>query len=218
MANLMKNIPIKKWIDSRNSREGSLVLAIVLAFIYFIWTLLFYMPLHGKMISLNNQEQQLLTQLNQQEQQAASLEQMISSSSFLNQLATQKKLIDESKEAHKHFETIALHLVSRKDLPKMMNAILNQQTGIILTSMKTFPEEHWKGPQIDGLSFPNEEDIYKYSIQIDFQGSYFSTIDFLSYLESLSWHFYWDSLEYKVLNYPEAEVTLRLHVLKRSVS
>jgi hypothetical protein len=47
---------------------------------------------------------------------------------------------------------------------------------------------------------------------IEFHGNYFDTLTYLRYLETLPWCVIWDDLLYQVVNYPEADVKVRLHI------
>lgn len=51
------------------------------------------------------------------------------------------------------------------------------------------------------------------NIVIRFLGDYFSTMHYLQTIEKLHWRIVWDKLEYKVIQYPMAEVTLYLHMI-----
>ena len=57
------------------------------------------------------------------------------------------------------------------------------------------------------------KNVFKYQLQLTFRSTYFNAIDYLKRLEQLSWGLYWDSLEYKVVDFPEGVVTVKLYVL-----
>lgn len=59
--------------------------------------------------------------------------------------------------------------------------------------------------------------VFKHAVVIQLEGSYFDVIDYLSALESLSWKFYWSELDYRVVNYPKAIVTLEVYTLSTGV-
>lgn len=58
-----------------------------------------------------------------------------------------------------------------------------------------------------------EEKVYRHAIKIQLEGSYFEIVAFLAALESLEWRFYWEGIDYSVLNYPNASVNLELYTL-----
>ena len=50
-------------------------------------------------------------------------------------------------------------------------------------------------------------------LQIEFKGSYLSTLEYLQALNKLPWKFYWDSLELKVDKYPVSTIVITVHTL-----
>lgn len=50
-------------------------------------------------------------------------------------------------------------------------------------------------------------------VQLDIEADYFSTLQFVASLEKLPWPLSWQSLEYKVLQYPLAKSTLKISFL-----
>ncbi|MDZ7925157.1 MAG: hypothetical protein U5M23_14145 [Marinagarivorans sp.] len=63
---------------------------------------------------------------------------------------------------------------------------------------------------------PQGKKVYKYGIRIVLEGTYFEVLDFLAALESFEWQFYWEGLDYKVINYPRASVELEIYTLSIS--
>ena len=59
----------------------------------------------------------------------------------------------------------------------------------------------------------NNVGVFKHSVVVQVEGSYFDVIDYLSILENLSWKFYWSELDYRVVDHPKAIVTLEVYTL-----
>lgn len=55
--------------------------------------------------------------------------------------------------------------------------------------------------------------VYRHGVQIQFQGSYLATLDYLRAIEQLPWDFYWEALQLQVDDYPRANVTITVHTL-----
>ena len=53
----------------------------------------------------------------------------------------------------------------------------------------------------------------KHGLMIAFEGDYMSTLSFMQEIESLEWGFFWDSLEYEVIDYPTSRVVITLFTL-----
>jgi MSHA biogenesis protein MshJ len=59
----------------------------------------------------------------------------------------------------------------------------------------------------------NLPEVYKHGLEIVFQGDYNSTLSYLRKLEQLPWKFYWEEVVYEVLDYPKAQIMVRIHTL-----
>lgn len=55
--------------------------------------------------------------------------------------------------------------------------------------------------------------IYKHGMRVTFEGDFNSTLNYLQALESMPWRFYWDNVEYQVLDFPVARVVITVHTL-----
>jgi MSHA biogenesis protein MshJ len=54
---------------------------------------------------------------------------------------------------------------------------------------------------------------YKHGLVITCAGTYADTVRYLESLEALQWAIIWESLDYKVKEYPMAEITIRVVTL-----
>lgn len=59
----------------------------------------------------------------------------------------------------------------------------------------------------------NNISVFKHTVVIRLEGGYFDMVDYLSALENLPWKFYWSELDYHVVEYPKAIVTLEVYTL-----
>jgi len=71
---------------------------------------------------------------------------------------------------------------------------------------------------LTGLEFEGQmelavSDIGRYELRLELEGSYLGTLRYLRALEALPWKFFWESVEYEVIEYPLARVTLQLYTL-----
>jgi MSHA biogenesis protein MshJ len=68
-------------------------------------------------------------------------------------------------------------------------------------------------PASDTNNKANLPEVYKHGLEIVFQGDYNSTLSYLKKLEQLPWKFYWEEVVYEVLDYPKAQIMVRIHTL-----
>lgn len=55
--------------------------------------------------------------------------------------------------------------------------------------------------------------VYQHGLQIEFEGSYLETLDYLRKLAALDWTFFWDGVELKVEKYPTSRIIINIHTL-----
>jgi len=60
---------------------------------------------------------------------------------------------------------------------------------------------------------PKGSGVFKHGVVLQLRGDYFRVVALMKSLENLSWKFYWESLDYKVVQYPNAEIELRVFTL-----
>ncbi|MDX1518892.1 MAG: hypothetical protein R3318_02135, partial [Gammaproteobacteria bacterium] len=57
------------------------------------------------------------------------------------------------------------------------------------------------------------ETAYKHGMKIVFEGDFLSTVDYIRKLENLDWRFFWDSIEFRVEDYPRSLSSITLYTL-----
>ena len=55
--------------------------------------------------------------------------------------------------------------------------------------------------------------LYEHATTIKLAGGYQQLYQYLTALEDSEWELFWDQLEYKVTEYPYAEITIRVHTI-----
>jgi MSHA biogenesis protein MshJ len=110
------------------------------------------------------------------------------------QLKAQKKLLP------------AIDFASEKDSERIIQTILTPKNNIKFVSMKTQPTE-------TKILANKQTKITKNHVEISFISNYFDTIAYMTALEKLPWCLTWDSLDYKVNAYPDAQVSINLHIV-----
>lgn len=205
---------IQAWIKSRSERERIFILLGGLAVVYLVWGMILDRPLQSSIRSIDKQIQLLRTDYDTAHQQLTIFSKEINKSSYRQNLVEQSSLSSQKQNLNERLKNILNTTVEKETLPEITNQILKLQQGITLISLKSLTDEPWLSEKLDNLSLPqNIKNIYKHSMQIEFRGNFFNTLNYLNRLENLSWRLYWDSLEYKVLEYPEANVTVTFYVL-----
>ena len=131
-------------------------------------------------------------------------------------------------------EDLSLRLVPSERLPEILQSVSQKAEKVKLKSLQTLrPEtidlagnnvriksiaratkDYVRGEETN--TSPPTEKVYRHAIQIQLEGGYFEVIEFLRELESLEWRFYWESLDYRVVDFPRALIDIQLYTLSTS--
>lgn len=98
--------------------------------------------------------------------------------------------------------------VSAADNRVLLKALLNEARNVTVVSAQALPAEH-----IYQDAENEDTAIYRHRLQLAVKGNYASISQYLQQLEQLEWSFYWQRLDYKVLEAPEAEATIEIYTI-----
>ncbi|WP_417683168.1 hypothetical protein [Pseudidiomarina aquimaris] len=98
--------------------------------------------------------------------------------------------------------------VSAADNRELLKALLSSAGALEVQSAQALPAERVYG---DGEATAGA--IYKHRLQLVLRGTFNETFDYFKKLEQLPWSFYWQGLDYRVSEHPNAEITLEIYTL-----
>jgi len=126
------------------------------------------------------------------------------------------------------------HLVKPDNMALILQTILNRSSGLQLVGIKglgaspllavTAPESAVVANATVEAPVPGQNDpatpdnrgvqnAYKHGLVIQLEGDYMSTLNYMRELESLEWGFFWENIEYEVIEYPRGRVAITLYTL-----
>jgi MSHA biogenesis protein MshJ len=204
---------IQAWYLARTKRERLLFLLVCLVIVYMFWFLVFSRPLNIKQKEILNQIQAAQTKLETVLQQKNVILSIANDPRYSQQIREQKQLQGQSKSAEQNLEKLKSMVVPLSQLTRLTKDLLSQSEGIQLLDLKKLDSKAWAPEGVETNWMPNYKKIYKQTYQLEFHSDYFSAIRYLGRLEKLPWRLYWDSLEYKVDQYPNANIVIRFYLL-----
>lgn len=207
---------LNEWLLKREPRERLVLFVGGFLIIYFIWYLFLMRPLLTK-------KEKFISEISAQELQRTTIDSQIKiklvnikDSLFANKLNQKNEVSAKIQDIQKQLGKLKPLLIRRNDMTDLSRDLLKQKSdSIYIVNIDKLPPVPWQPSEIEHSDYLNivTSDIYLYAMSIEFQSDYFNTIDFIKKLEKLPWYIYWDSLDYKVLEYPKANVKLKFHVL-----
>lgn len=200
--------------DNLVQREKLLVIAVVLTVVYMLWSLLFMSSIDAtvKKLEVNlSIEQKAMSQFSQQLKDLQNLEGRDPDAALRQKsasLSAKIKAIDDQLGA------ASVGLVAAKELPNILETVLLKTKALQLVSLQTLPTQELTFVNLEAdYSVEQSAGVYKHSAQLIVTGNYFALHEYLKSLENLPWKFYWDSLDYEVVGYPQALIKLQVYTL-----
>jgi len=107
----------------------------------------------------------------------------------------------------------AARLISPPEMLGLLEQVLSGQQRLQLVRLeKGAPTRLQPGGQAPSAASEGPG-IYRHDLGLVVEGGFFEVLAYLQALEQLPKSFFWDELDYQVLTYPRAQVTLRVHTL-----
>lgn len=125
----------------------------------------------------------------------------------LEQLEKRLADIEQQLEAYRN------SLLAPKDLASILEAILHQEPNVEVHRLQKQGSKKVSLLSKKGKKKQSSSHIYRVSYGIEYQGDFYNTFNYMQRLQNLPWHMYWQSLQYRVVNYPRAEVKLKVDAL-----
>lgn len=198
----------------RPPAEKVIIAVLVVGVVAWLWLMLFFDPARtrideaqrtlqtteARIASMETRAQQARTQLQQDPEEA--LRERIS------------ELINRQREVDSDIAELAGRLVSPNEMTRLLTTVLDEQSGLTLGRVENRQPQPLRTVEVSG---EGEEQplgqVWRHGLTLEFSGSFFNTLRYLEYLESLSARFFWDGLRFTVEDWPTARVTLQLHTL-----
>ncbi|WP_232313474.1 type 4a pilus biogenesis protein PilO [Enterovibrio coralii] len=159
------------------------------------------MDLQAQFSSNEQNTQQLLT-LNALKQQKLSAS---PNAELEAELSTLNKEIDALDD---QVQKKVAGLVPAPKMPKLLERVLGQSERLTLLSMASLPAQQ--------ITDSKDAGYFVHPIELTLRGRYFDIVRYLSDLEALPEKYYWRSVDYKVTDYPYAEVVIQVYSLGES--
>lgn len=209
-------------IDELSLRERAIVFGAILIVLFLGWYTWLMEP-------LMKEEKRLLSDLDGKRGQLSTLnaqfEQMTSAMAADPETAMRKKIDQLNRQIaglEQGLKAATANLVSPESMPAILRKVLDRSRGLTLLKLtglggtpllvETTGGDRRKKP----AATAGNGDLgaaYRHGMQIEFQGNFFQTLDYMRALEDLKQGFFWDEVKFEVHDYPDSVTTLTLYTL-----
>lgn len=134
----------------------------------------------------------------------------------------------EQDELEGELQKLGTTLVQPEEMNRLLEQLLARHAGLRLLSLKTLkPQSVLGDPEpadasaVDRATGPESGrhfDLYRHGLEIRLEGSFAELHAYLVQLEQSPQRLLWGRLQYEVIDYPRAEMTLMIHTLSADKS
>lgn len=212
-------VKLQEKIDARVLRERVLLFVTALAVVYLLWNMLVQTQFDKQQQTLRTAIETVAAERKLVESQLTA----IAMAAATDPAKLKKNEIDLLKQkitaVEEQLSGLSQGLISAGQLPKILQEVLVRTTSVNLLQVQTLPASELTLTTVDAAAPDNAQSIqqgtgvYKHAVLLKVSGNYLQLIDLLTAIEALEWKFYWESLDYKVTKYPQAEILIRVFTL-----
>ncbi|MFW6414866.1 MAG: hypothetical protein ACOCZ2_00995 [Thermodesulfobacteriota bacterium] len=108
-------------------------------------------------------------------------------------------------------------LISPRSMTRQLRKVMQRSSELELVHLSNHPPQKVTLQSLIGsrqdMKSGQLPEIYRHPLSITFKGSYLQALRAFQNLEDISSSFFWDNLEFKVVDHPRAFVRLQVHTL-----
>ncbi|GAA3929378.1 type 4a pilus biogenesis protein PilO [Litoribacillus peritrichatus] len=197
-------------LNELSVRERGIVFATVLIVLYMLFQLLAFDPLIAERKRLAKLEADIKAQTLKIN---ADIAQIIAESKFDPNKKTREQIEQQrarSSEYQQQIKSITDKLIEPEQMSDVLASLLNKESGLKLTSVKTQSAVPIKIGSEAGA------DLYQHTIKLKLTGKYDQVQRYLSRVEALPEKVFWQNLVYQMKDYPVGQLSLEVYTLSTS--
>lgn len=213
MAIKIKNLPQK--YNTLKATERLLILVGILAATFILWDATYQAYIDNETVHIEKQKEKLNSQIAGLEQQIRNIAGKNQTDPNAQRRVTLFNLTKEVTSLDEQLKRMTVSLIDPKQMTELVENLFTYNSGLRLISLKSLGAKPLTlNPDIDNQS--DEDDVYMHGMVIEFEGGYFNTLEYIRGLERLPWQLYWGGIDYQVVEYPVAHVSLLVYTLSLS--
>lgn len=202
-----------KWVNARSTRERVFLAGAALAVPLALWDSALMEPLAARREQAAKQVSALQGEVEKLEAQTERLAAELSIDLDAENRDKKEQLLTALERLREVVDRRTEDLIPPSEMTSVLKEMLIRQEHLRLVRLESLPVEPlFMTPE--ALEAHTEgSDLFKHGVVIEVLGDYPSTVRYLREIEQLPRRFFWESLDYEVLEYPKARVTLILRSL-----
>ncbi len=201
------------WLNARSLRERVILAAASLAIPLMLWNAALMEPLELRRVESDKRISSLELEIQQLERQTEQFASELSIDLDAENRARKDNLLDSLDRLRGVVDTRTEDLIPPAEMTRVLKEMLTKTEGLRLVRLENLPVEPlFETPEELDVEMEGG-DLFKHGVVIEVLGDFPSTVRYLREIEQLPRRFYWETLDYEVVEYPTARVTLTLRSL-----
>lgn len=204
------------WWDKRKREERYLLLGATVCVMLLLWTQLAQGPLSAATTDANRRLAIVNSQIMEQEARQQTLQAGMGDDPNAFALNRERELQNANADADRRLNDLYGQLIDPRQMSLILTTILQRETSLQLVSVQNIPSVALMSTSVKALQSDagsSDVQVFRHGLRMVFKGEYLETLRYLRNLEQLDNSFFWDSIEYKVQEYPTGEITLEIYTL-----
>lgn len=202
---------IKIYWRKLSAREQLIITVTLFVVIIMLWKSIFYQELYNNQIILQSELRRINNNISEVDKKI----QLFKSDKDFDPDRENRRLLavyaEESKRLDATLKESSNQIIPVQDMADLMTDVLKGQAGLKFISLENMPAvrevSDAKNPSFYGIEF------YRHTVVLKVEGTYSSLFAYLKILESMPWNIYWQGIDIKIIEYPNALITLELYTL-----
>lgn len=198
---------IQSLVNARTSRERILLLITGSAFVASVLYSLLIAPINEQINTIQEEKNNLAGQYEATHAQLLAL-QGGEKKGLVKSTAEQQleALLEKKNESLLKFKS---KIIPPTRIPYLLESMLRDLSDLKLVSLETLE----RAPFNSSKDSNDSSALYKHRVRITFTGEYLNMLRYLKRVEKLPFPIGWESLEYKITRFPQAQIVLTIYML-----
>ena len=203
------------WLDARSTRQRVLLLGFALAVVVGVWNVVLMGPVTRARALAASDLPALASELPALTERVNQLEAALRNDPDAAARERRAELEAERLHLDERLAELTDGLIPPAEMAGALRELLRRASGVSLVKLEALPAEPlFVDAELEesGAAKPRPA-VFKHSVVIELHGNYLAVLRYVQAVEALRWRFFWDSLDYEVDEYPDAQVRLVLYSL-----
>ena len=218
---------LRQALEARTLRERVILLGALIAIMVWLWLLLLADGMAQKKSAVEQQMQRVESQVSAQQARYRELSDPAAKSPVDEARSRISVLQNQVRQLDGHINDLGSQLIPPRKMAAVLASILRSETSLRLLSLENLPprallqgeagsgqREKQKAASAAGKGSSSAQ-VYRHGLKMVFEGDYLETIRYLQSLETLDSKFFWEDLDFTLVESPVGKVTLNIYTLSR---